>query len=64
MTGACAALALGGCGSGSGSGDTATAPASSGAGGWRNVLRAARGQTLRFWLYGGDQRVNAYVNDE
>jgi putative spermidine/putrescine transport system substrate-binding protein len=29
---------------------------------WDAVLSAARGQTVRWWLYGGDQRVNAYVD--
>jgi putative spermidine/putrescine transport system substrate-binding protein len=29
---------------------------------WDAVLAAARGQTVRWWLYGGDQRVNAYVD--
>jgi putative spermidine/putrescine transport system substrate-binding protein len=29
---------------------------------WNAVLTAARGQTVRWWLYGGDQRINAYVD--
>ena len=29
---------------------------------WGAVLAAARGQTVRWWLYGGDQRVNVYVD--
>jgi putative spermidine/putrescine transport system substrate-binding protein len=33
-----------------------------GAAGWNAVLAAARGQTVRWWLYGGDQRINAYVD--
>jgi len=32
--------------------------------GWKGVLDQARGQTVRFWMYGGDERVNAYVDDE
>ncbi|MBA2638341.1 MAG: ABC transporter substrate-binding protein, partial [Solirubrobacterales bacterium] len=28
------------------------------------MLDQARGQTVRFWMYGGDERVNAYVDDE
>jgi putative spermidine/putrescine transport system substrate-binding protein len=29
---------------------------------WDAVLAAARGQTVHWWLYGGDQRINAYVD--
>lgn len=29
---------------------------------WPAVEREARGQTVRFWMYGGDDRVNAYVD--
>jgi putative spermidine/putrescine transport system substrate-binding protein len=32
--------------------------------GWHGVLDQARAQTVRFWMYGGDERVNAYVDDE
>ncbi|MCA1699480.1 MAG: ABC transporter substrate-binding protein, partial [Actinobacteria bacterium] len=28
---------------------------------WTDVLREARGQTVNWWMYGGDERVNAYV---
>jgi putative spermidine/putrescine transport system substrate-binding protein len=28
---------------------------------WAQVLREARGQTVNWWMYGGDDRVNAYV---
>ena len=31
---------------------------------WEAVQAAARGQTVRWWLYGGDQRINAYVDRE
>ncbi len=31
--------------------------------GFDATLRAARGQTVRWWLYGGDDRINAYVDD-
>lgn len=30
---------------------------------WQATLRAAKGQTARWWMYGGDARVNAYVDD-
>jgi putative spermidine/putrescine transport system substrate-binding protein len=29
---------------------------------WEGIQTAAKGQTVRWWLYGGDQRVNAYVD--
>jgi putative spermidine/putrescine transport system substrate-binding protein len=53
-----AALAAGGCG---GSGTPAPTPTGSD---FASVEKAARGQTVRFWMYGGDDRVNAYVDDE
>jgi putative spermidine/putrescine transport system substrate-binding protein len=30
--------------------------------GWDGVLAGARGQTVRWWMFGGDQRINAYVD--
>ncbi|MBA3736229.1 MAG: ABC transporter substrate-binding protein [Actinobacteria bacterium] len=32
------------------------------AAGWSSILAGARGQTVRWWMYGGDDRVNAYVD--
>ena len=29
---------------------------------WAGVLKQARGQTVRWWMYGGDPRINAYIN--
>lgn len=29
---------------------------------WNAVVDAARGQTVRWWLYGGDARINAYID--
>ncbi|HZD02446.1 MAG TPA: ABC transporter substrate-binding protein [Actinomycetes bacterium] len=29
---------------------------------WAAVQAAARGQTVRWWLYGGDQRINVYID--
>jgi putative spermidine/putrescine transport system substrate-binding protein len=40
--------------------DTGTAPAA--AGDWAAVRAEAQGQTVRWWMYGGDARINAYVN--
>lgn len=37
-------------------GGTAPAP------GWLSVLAGANGQTVRWWMYGGDARVDAYVD--
>src|ERR687889_2531408 len=28
---------------------------------WQRVLDQARGQTVNWWMYGGDERVSAYV---
>ena len=33
------------------------------AGGFSAVAREAKGQTVRWWMYGGDTKVNAYVDD-
>ena len=55
------ALPLAACGdddAGSGAG-TADAPGSS----FPEVEREARGQTVRWWMFGGDDRINAYVKD-
>ena len=32
-------------------------------GDWAQVRAAARGQTVNWWMYGGDARINAYVRD-
>ncbi len=37
-------------------------PAPSSASSWPSVTAAASGQTVEFWLYGGDQRINAYLD--
>ncbi|HWC27169.1 MAG TPA: ABC transporter substrate-binding protein [Solirubrobacteraceae bacterium] len=57
-----ALLALGGCGD-----DDEPAGARSSVlpgGSWEATLEAARGQTVRWWMYGGDARVNRYVDGE
>ena len=33
------------------------------AGDWDAVLAAADGQTVTWWLYGGDDRINSYIDD-
>lgn len=30
---------------------------------WDDVVAAAQGQTVKLWMYGGDEQGNAYVND-
>ena len=42
-----------------GSGST---PAAARVGSWPAVLAGAKGQTVRWWMYGGDERVNTYVD--
>jgi putative spermidine/putrescine transport system substrate-binding protein len=29
---------------------------------WDSIQAAAKGQTVRWWLYGGDQRINTYID--
>jgi putative spermidine/putrescine transport system substrate-binding protein len=36
-------------------------PTAASAGAWEEVLAQARGQTVNWWMYGGDERINAYV---
>lgn len=40
-----------------------TTPPPAGAGDFASVVQKADGQTVQWWLYGGDDRVNAYVDD-
>jgi putative spermidine/putrescine transport system substrate-binding protein len=39
------------------------APTAGLAGDWDRVEATARGQTVRWWMYGGDARINAYVRE-
>jgi putative spermidine/putrescine transport system substrate-binding protein len=55
----CAAL-VAACGEDDDGPGAASAPAAEG---FAAVERAARGQTVRWWMYGGDARVNAYVDE-
>ena len=55
-------FALAGCG-GEGGSQTARASVLPG-GSWEATLDAARGQTVRWWMYGGDERVNRYVDEQ
>ena len=63
LAGTVAALALSACG---GQDDTTTAaapsPAAAATGGFEAVLAEAKGQTVNWYMYGGDDRLNAYVN--
>lgn len=48
------------CGGGASSSGTAAAGLP---GDWAQVSAAAEGQTVNWWMYGGDARINAYVRD-
>jgi ABC-type uncharacterized transport system YnjBCD substrate-binding protein len=54
-----AAALFAGC-SGAGGGGTIAARTAPG-GSWHRVVERARGQTVNWCMYGGDDRVNAYV---
>ena len=41
----------------------AEAPAAGSMRAWDEVLEQARGQTVNWWMYGGDERINAYVRE-
>jgi len=56
-----ALIALPACGSGGEDSSAATAADSNP--GFGEVQREARGQTVRWWMYGGDPRFNAFVDD-
>lgn len=53
------AVVLAGCGS-AGSATPAPTPASD----WSRVLAEAKGETVDWWLYGGDAATNAFVEDQ
>lgn len=53
--------ACGGAGGDRAGGDGAPPPAL--AGDWEAVRDAARGSTVRWWMFGGDARVNAYLRE-
>ncbi len=53
------ALVLTGCGSDTEDESPTTGQAES----FADVRRDARGQTVRWWMYGGDDRINAYVDE-
>jgi putative spermidine/putrescine transport system substrate-binding protein len=52
------ALLLAACGTPVGSGEPAVRS------GWDGILAGARGQMVRWWMFGGDQRINAYVDGQ
>jgi len=41
----------------------ADAPTAGSADAWEEVLAQARGQTVNWWMYGGDERINAYLRE-
>ncbi|MGI8414552.1 MAG: hypothetical protein ACR2LV_12235, partial [Solirubrobacteraceae bacterium] len=53
-------LALVACGGGASGSQTQTVGRFSN---WKQVLGQARGQTVRWWLYGGDDKINAFVKN-
>ena len=53
------ALALAGCGSDTEEEASATGQPES----FADIRRDARGETVRWWMYGGDDRINAYVDE-
>lgn len=55
-------LALSGCGGGSG-GAAESRTSGSPTDTWASIRARADGQTVRWWMYGGDARINAYVDD-
>ena len=59
----CAALTVGACGSGSEATGDAAPTAAKPAPSFAAVQEAARGQTVRWWMFGGDDRINAYVDE-
>ena len=54
------AFTLSACGTEDGSRDEEAAAAP---GAFSTIEREARGQTVRWWMYGGDDRINAYVDE-
>ncbi|MEX2619367.1 MAG: ABC transporter substrate-binding protein [Egibacteraceae bacterium] len=52
------ALLAAACGAGAGGTVETVEP-----GDWPSVLAAAEGQTVRWWMFGGDERVNRFVDD-
>jgi putative spermidine/putrescine transport system substrate-binding protein len=55
-----AGLFIAACGSGSDGSDSSSAPAPSGD--FAAALEKAEGQTVRWWMYGGDPRINRFVD--
>lgn len=55
------ALTAAGCGSSSPD-ETATATGGDESS-WAEIQRDARGETVRWWMYGGDDRINSYVDE-
>lgn len=56
------AAALAGCGSAA---TSSSAPSDDKAktSDWASTLARAKGDTVRFWMYGGDDKINAYIDD-
>jgi len=52
-----ASITLAACGSSASTSSTSSTPA-----GFATVLKDAKGQTVRWWMYGGDPKINTYVD--
>ncbi len=59
MAAIAASVLLAACG-----GPSSKVTGAAGADDWSEVRTQARGQTVRWWMYGGDDRVNAYVDHQ
>lgn len=63
LAAAVAALVLSACGGSDDDAPAAAASSGTAAADFAAIEREARGQTVRWWLYGGDDKVNAYLDD-
>ncbi len=59
---AAVAIAVAACGGGSSNDTKGTEASSLNAADWQSVLAKAKGQTVNWYMYGGDDHLNAYVN--
>jgi putative spermidine/putrescine transport system substrate-binding protein len=55
------AVGLAACG---GDDEAASTPSQPAASGFDQIAEKAKGQTVRWWMFGGDDKINAYVDDD